>query len=84
MSVKRRACKYGRKESSSCFSLSLLGSDEEDDVIRHHHLVVVLHMSQSISDFCLAEVLLAALVDVIHQRLHLHRLRMSRLEDRKQ
>lgn len=64
--------------------LRCLGSDEEDDVIRHHHLVVVLHVSQSISDFCLAEVLLAALVDAIHQRFHLHRLSVSRLEDRKQ
>lgn len=82
MYVKRRARKYVKRVHP--VPLSRLGSDEEDDVIRHHHLVVVLHLSQSISDFCLAEVLLAALVDVIHQRLHLHRLSMSRLEDCKQ
>lgn len=66
------------------FSFSCPGSDEEDDVIGHHDLVVVLHASQSISDLCLGEVLLAALVDVVHQGLHLHRLRVSRLEDPEQ
>lgn len=48
------------------FSFSCPGSDEEDDVIRHHDLVVILHASQSIADLCLGEVLLAALVDVVH------------------
>lgn len=66
------------------FSFSCLGSDEEDDVISHHDLVVILHAGQGISDLWLGEALLAALVDVVHQGLHLHRLRMSRLEDRKE
>lgn len=66
------------------FSFSCLGSDEEDDVISQHDLVVVLHAGQGVSDLCLGEALLAALVDVVHQGLHLHRLRVSRLEDRKQ
>lgn len=56
-------------------------SDEEDDVICHHDLVVVLHAGQSRSDLRLAEAVLTALVDVVHQVLHLHRLSVSRLED---
>lgn len=55
-------------------------SDEEDDVVCHHDLVVVLHASQGGSDLWLREAGLTALVDVIHQGLHLHWLCMSRLE----
>lgn len=55
-------------------------SDEEDDVIGHHDLVVVLHAGQSGADVGLCEAALAALVDVFHQRHHLHRLSVSGLE----
>lgn len=55
-------------------------SDEEDDVIGHHDLVAVLHASQSGSNLWLREPVLALLVDVVHQGLHLHRLSVSRLE----
>lgn len=55
-------------------------SDKEDDVVCHHDLVVVLHASQGRSDLWLCEAGLTALVDVVHQGLHLHRLCMSRLE----
>lgn len=70
----------------SCHRLSSIPprSDEEDDVICHHDLVVVLHAGQSRSDLRLAEAVLTALVDVVHQVLHLHRLSVSRLEDGEQ
>lgn len=55
-------------------------SDKEDDVVCHHDLVVVLHASQGGSDLWLCEAGLTALVDVVHQGLHLHWLCMSRLE----
>lgn len=47
-------------------------SNEEDDVISHHDLVVILHAGQSATHLGLCKRILTLLVDVVHQRAHLH------------
>lgn len=59
-------------------------SNEEDDVISHHDLVVILHAGQSATHLGLCKRILTLLVDVVHQRAHLHRLSVSRLEHSEQ